>query len=273
MVSVIYLIKIEEYNDNLSVYSLFEAHTQSFFRGGSEDLHNMLNKSKVGIQNVKLVNNQLIIKKWINGVRISTREGSAGPQYMLLCQTRENQFKLVTCNGIVKYENTETLKRYAKENKITNCGIKDGKIEYIGTYKATKNTQFEEQIAEKYRIYITKTALLGNKMSFIYSTEGEQVKLIKYTGVAKDVIIPKFITTIMDRAFQNCKINSLKLDSGIKYIGGYAFEGCNLSEVIIPDTVELICSGAFFGNKKLLAPKGEYMNSIKILSSKTKIII
>ena len=67
-------------------------------------------------------------------------------------------------------------------------------------------------------------------MSFDYMIEGTNVKLKRYTGTTKYVIIPKFITSIMARAFDNCKIETLTLEEGLGAIGAYSFGDCSIKQ-------------------------------------------
>lgn len=62
-----------------------------------------------------------------------------------------------------------------------------------------------------------------------------------------NIDIPNHITSIQDTAFSDCsKLNSIKLPSKLTYIGINAFRYCDsLNEMSIPDTVQYIGSGAF----------------------------
>ena len=163
------------------------------------------------------------------------------------------------------------MHKLAEAGKIANCESKNGKLVSIDLYKVYQDTKLEEQIAKKYKAYVAKTALIGCKMAFDYRRGGDQVKLIRYIGKTKDVVIPNFITSIIENAFMNCKLNTLTLDNGLTYIGGQAFDSCELREVTIPETIEIICDSAFIGNKRLVTENGEYRNKIKLLNRRTKI--
>ena len=110
-------------------------------------------------------------------------------------------------------------------------------------------------------------------MSFKYTIENNQVKIMRYTGATKNVILPNFITTIAESAFFRCKIETLVLNEGLKYIGCCAFEENNLSEIVIPQTVEFVGVGALRGNKRLTDHYGDYREAtVKILNPKALII-
>ena len=165
------------------------------------------------------------------------------------------------------------LSNYIKQKAIANCSIENEKLISFGTYNITKDIDFEAQIKDKYDRYVAKSTMLGKKMSFDYIIEGRMVKLVKYTGITKDVIIPKFVTTIMTSAFQKCGIETLIMDNGIKHIGDTAFQGCNLSEIVIPQTVEFMGSNVFYKNSKLLTQDGDYRDDRITIVNKNATII
>ena len=167
----------------------------------------------------------------------------------------------------------EELEQFAKQHKIANCEIVDGTCKSIDVLSIKIDKQFNKHIAEKYERHTILTALLGRPMTFKYSIEGNEVKLKEYTGESKDIIIPKFITSIMAFAFVGHKIETINLERGLKYIGNAAFEDCRIKEITIPDTVEFIGQAAFFGNKRLVNSKGEYTNKVKILNRDALIVI
>jgi len=77
--------------------------------------------------------------------------------------------------------------------------------------------------------------------------------LEKYTGERENVIIPKTVKYIGQKAFASCYgISSVELNDGLIEICYDAFFGCkNLINISIPDTVEKICGGAFGYCEKL----------------------
>ena len=77
----------------------------------------------------------------------------------------------------------------------------------------------------------------------------------------------------MERAFLKCLIETITLENGLRHIGSYAFEGCNLKEIVIPKTVEFVGMGAFFKNKDLITNVGRFVEGkIKILNKETVVI-
>ncbi len=71
--------------------------------------------------------------------------------------------------------------------------------------------------------------------------------LEKYTGKGGDVVIPKGVTVIGEKAFRFCRsLTSVKLPDGLTSIGYYAFSGCSsLTDIYLPDGVKSIGENAF----------------------------
>ena len=274
---MIYVVsEVENYNNTTS-YVLFETTTESFFSGSKAFLQRI--NSKIHIENIEITEDNITIKQWYNKIHHRRLSEDSGSNYILLCQVDNSKFKLVTHDERVIIMGTEKLTNYTEQNQIANCKIINNQLTSIGTYRITKDIEFEKHIAEKYARYVALTSLLGKPMTFEYVIENKDVKLKIYTGTNKDVIIPKFITSIMRHAFTGFKLQTLTLDNGLKYIGYEAFEGCNISEVTIPETVEFISAGAFYGNKKLIATVSEisskgnkYTNNLKLLNKDTIIV-
>ena len=253
------------------VYVLFETNSESFFEASDELAKILVETFSESIKNMSLTRNKITIKPWPNEMYYSTLDDcDTGAEYVLVCQVRKDQFKLVSYEKEIIYTGVEQLREFITEYRVANCDIVNGKIFSADTYKSTKDTKIEEYIAEKYEIYKTKSAALGLDRSFDYIIEGQEVKLKKYTGTSDNVIVPKFITSIMEGAFRDCRVKRMLLELGLKYIGSYAFEGCDINDITIPETVELIGVGAFYENRKLITNTGEYKKGrIKILSRKT----
>ena len=257
-------------------FKCIDTNTETIFDGLAKDICRWILIRRIDIVNVKIVNKETVIEGWFNGIHNAigktATETSTGAHYVLLCKLDKNKYKIVDYNGKVSYIGKRQLYKHTWNGVVANCKIEDEKIISVGTYDIIENTEFNKHIAEKYNIYIAKTNLLGHNMSFDYTIEGSKVKLVQYTGTSKTVIIPKFITTIMNRAFSDCKTETITLDRGLNHIGGYAFKGCNITQITIPDTVELICPWAFYSNRSLINTEGEYTQKIKLMSNKTKVI-
>ncbi len=79
--------------------------------------------------------------------------------------------------------------------------------------------------------------------------------LVKYSGNAMDVVIPKGVTSIGKRAFSSCsRLTNISLPEGVTRIGNDAFEYCaSLASIRLPDGLISIGRGAFNGCKSLIS--------------------
>ncbi|MCR5362267.1 MAG: leucine-rich repeat protein [Bacteroidales bacterium] len=79
--------------------------------------------------------------------------------------------------------------------------------------------------------------------------DAEKTQLIKYCGNGGDVTIPATVTSIGEKAFNNCTgLTSVTIPDGVTSIGDYAFRGCSgLTSITIPSSVTSIGSSAFQG--------------------------
>ena len=278
---MLYIISIEETRSSNNSYTIFETSTDSSFIGDLEFLKKLTFEYKLDTANVCLDNNEIALKQWFNKVHYEKysndrwerhKQISTGADYVLLCKTACDTFKLVAYNGEVGYASSESLKISLEENQVANCKIVNGNYEYIDNYNADADSQFVREIAEKYERHIALTNMLGRNMTFEYIIEAKEVKLKRYTGETKDVIVPNFITSIMIKAFDGTKIETITFGNRLTSIGRQAFRLCNLSEVIIPESVQLICPDAFELNKRLTHMSGGYKKTIKIMNAGTIII-
>ena len=74
--------------------------------------------------------------------------------------------------------------------------------------------------------------------------------LEKYTSKNKEtsVVIPEGITHIASKAFWNCeRLQSVQLPEGLLEIGAQAFQGCSLTSVVVPRSVQKVYHEAFSG--------------------------
>ncbi len=84
---------------------------------------------------------------------------------------------------------------------------------------------------------------------FVLYTDGEDVTLLAYTGVATELTLPGTVKVIAVYAFRNNKtLTSIIIPEGVVRIESRAFEGCTaLSSVRIPASMEEIPDRAFRG--------------------------
>ena len=77
--------------------------------------------------------------------------------------------------------------------------------------------------------------------------EIENSVLKRYTGKGGDIVIPKSVSSIGDRAFAQCNsLTSVTLPDSVTSIGSYAFDRCSeLKSINIPNSVKFIGEFAF----------------------------
>lgn len=110
-----------------------------------------------------------------------------------------------------------------------------------------------EQIYNELRAYDVETVSLFNTM--MYRAEIQPLEKMNYvprlfltwSPLTEIPQIPDNIDRILDMAFMDSKLKSIKLPKYLEYIGPQAFAMChNLKEIVIPDTVETIGESAFY---------------------------
>ena len=70
--------------------------------------------------------------------------------------------------------------------------------------------------------------------------------LVRYTGKSKEVVVPKGIAIIGNKAFAGQDITKVTIPEGVTTIGDRAFYECaNLAEVSLPESAKFIEQGAF----------------------------
>ena len=267
---MLYVIAQEEDFDATNSYIIFETQTETFFRGDAGYLNKI--SRTMDIKNITIIGGQLIIKDWYGRLRYETLDAPTGAEFVLIGVVDNTTFKLARTNEDVVLVDKEQLLRYTRENNIANCAIINHEFIPLDIYNMKAKEEFKKYIREKYERHVALTNLLGRQMTFEYSTEGEEVKLKKYTGSTRHIIIPKFVTVIMTRAFHGCKIDSIILENGLKAIGSQAFKECGISEISIPESVEFIGQSAFYGNKRLVDVYGKYTDKI-IIKNNAKLTI
>ena len=248
---MLYLIKYRKANMLWNIYYIFETHTESIIKGDDRFVTGLLNKSGLRIENIYMKENKVKIKQWPHTVNAEgINEADRGFIYILLGRENNKMFKLVNTVGNTLYVNEERLKELIKSDRVENCGYEkqEGKetiYRSIDTFNIKTDTQFVSHIAKKYEEFRAKALILGLDISFKYTVENGEVKIIKYTGKSKRIMLPSFITTICKEAFIHSGITDLELNIGLKYIGNKAFEDNHITDIKLPKTVELVGQEAF----------------------------
>jgi len=110
----------------------------------------------------------------------------------------------------------------------------------------------------------------GKDSPFEFIIEGNEVKIIKYTGSSgADIIIPSRysdipVTEIGNDVFRNKSIKSVKMFESLKRIGAFSFANCSITSLVIPNSAEIIGAGAFQNNELGTVTFGSGLASIPI---------
>ena len=270
---MLYIIStVKSYDGKVTSYKVFDTHSEMLMILGVEILISIIKSGEIHIANTAIANtamdnNNLVVKDWENGKSIdrqdypsSSKTRHFGPEYVILAEGN-NSYKIIDYKGNIQYKQLEALKTLALSGKVANCKLQNTKgiwkFTTQDTYNIHKDEEFEKQIKSKYDSFIAKSALLGYKnLDFTYQIENDDVRLEKYIGSAKSIMLPSFITVIMPEAFMYSGVEEVNLNEGLKTIGKRAFANkrttISIHQIEIPSTVQFIGQGAFAGNNKII---------------------
>ena len=268
---MIYLLSTEkDTGSNDALYNLFETHTESTLEVNESYLTDIIGILKLKVKNVGLDGTNIQIKEWPHSLEYAHNNyGAKNSRYILLAQIDKDKFKITALNGFVSYIDTQSLRAKITADKVLNCTH----TKNLDTYTIKKDIEFEKLIAQKYEVFRAKSMILGMDTSFEYKIENAEVKLTNYTGQSELVILPNFISTIVNAAFSYKGIEEIRLNENLRYIGNRALQGNNLKQIIIPNSVKLIHRTAFIDNKKSFYDGDEFeATKIKILGKDTIIL-
>ena len=208
-------VYVEYQNGNLPYLKGFNTNT------GEVDFKNIDNSLIPTFYNGRGINNNASVLKILEennkqiGVRILVASGK------IMNVSLSDIIKLVSSNKIqlfnAKIVNNKVVMKYADTTVV----------------KASGGGNKEEVTINNY-----------DKSKFVID---DNLRLIKYTGNDKEVIIPKGVTSIEDYAFEKyTSLKSINIPNSVTSIGKYAFYGCtSLTSIIIPDSVTSIGDDAF----------------------------
>ena len=263
----------------ITSYRLLDTCSDSTMIVGPQILREIMINTNIKIVNAITKDNKIILKGWARGLGVLKEYGYdstlSGAKYVLLA-TRDNaRYKVVRSeDGSILNIEPEHFKGLANIGEIANYSrftkTKD-------TYSIKTDKEFEASIYTKYKSFLAKALLLGlGDLTLDYEIENHEVRLRRYTGKTKNVILPPFITAIMTNAFKDTEVETIKCNSGLKVIGAKAFAHVGYEElerVEISETVELVGEEAFMGNYKLNRHDiGLNTDRVKILNNKTFLI-
>ena len=283
---MIYIISILK-SDSTEIinYKGFDSLSESIILLSPDLMKSIIENTNITVVSTEIKNNDIVLNNWVKKIHTESKEfidgkitkRHYGTKYLAVA-TEESSYKLVDFAGNIIYKQKEEMKDLVKQGDVANCKIINSttgeKLETIDTYRIQQDAEFETLIQNKYNRFTAKTKMLGlGDLTFTYGIENHEVKLTKYTGTAKNVIIPTFITVIMKNAFRSEELATLQLSEGIKVIGSRAFYNGNLEHIEIPASVELVSQEAFGYNNKLFSNNGELnTDRFKLGSNKTLVL-
>ena len=299
--NMIYIIKVTKHEleegKELTQYKILDTLSESHMTIITNQLKTIFSNNKLHIANAEIVNGNIQVHDWVSKIVTKLKSSSANDSIaqfdgieglqlekcpFILLANKSNSYKVANYHGAIVWLCYKDLKRFIKLNRLANCLSEeqlDGlEIRGIDTHEIIVDEKFEESTADKYKTFIAKSNMLGYKSnSFSYEIENGDVKLKKYTGTGKNIILPSFITAIMADAFTEVAIETINLNEGLKVIGNGAFEPFKMSDALstieIPSTVQLIGARAFNNNIRLFNNDGTLnMYKIKLRNSNTVMI-
>ena len=270
---MLYVVSTSKDMDDSIRYRLLETGTESIFSVTEHVLKKLKLVHGLDIKNIVFKIPKKGSENWWNNIKCEKSATNSGAEYTLLCEVGKDTFKIISEDEFISYISFEQLRVYTEQSRLTNCYMHNDKLVPINTYTTTKDNQLEQTVDTQYKRYEVLSTMLGSKMSFEYIVECNDVRLVKYTGISKNVIVPKFITAIKKNAFHRTSIETITLEPGLKSIGSHAFDECDLAEITVPETVDFVGTWAIDHNKKLRTQEREFKKEkIIILNGKAAVL-
>lgn len=159
-----------------------------------------------------------------------------------------NTYTLSNKNPFYGNITNATTKKYGSE-QINSIATEYLGCKFIGWFNGEKLLSTEKEYSFTVEYNVTAEFKVKEEMlnfSFISSVDTCHVTGVKDKTVS-EIIIPDYITSIGESAFQNCsKLTSITIPDSVTSIGERAFYGCRgLTNATIPDSVTAIGSFAF----------------------------
>ena len=262
MLYIINIIKSEA-GKKIYYYRVFDTCSDYSMLIKTDMLRRIILENNLSVVNAYIKDNKIIIKSWSNGtaIMVLTSKGAekysdnTGPKYVALAK-ENNTYKIVDFMGNINKINKNQLMDLVKLKEMANLDTLKNETEDV--YEIIKDEEFSNLIESKYKIFTAKIMMLTYKSdTFDYEIENTEVRLKNYTGTTKNVIIPSFVTSIMDGTFTNIGLEMIEVHEGLKVIGSSALATAGLKtldRIEIPETIRLIGYHAFWGNDKLIKP-------------------
>ena len=153
---MLYLITEEQTEYGGHKYHMFETHTESTILGGSARVRALVNTCKIEPKNMQITRKEIRIKQWPHSL---WEPNSVSSIYTLLANIDNQKFKLLRYNGEIVYMDELELMTSIELNEIVNCSIENGRYKSIDTYSIKVDTEFEKDIAQKYKTFMAKSTI------------------------------------------------------------------------------------------------------------------
>ncbi len=130
---------------------------------------------------------------------------------------------------------------------------------FLGWYrngiKLTDNLEYTFEMPSANAVYNAKWELDDAMSNFNFTSTTTTCEITSEKDLLiTDITIPDYVTSIGNRAFLDCnRLTYIKIGSGVKSIGSYAFGQCSgITSITIPDSVTIIKDSAFINCKSLM---------------------
>ena len=251
---MLYLIGIQRQYRPIK-YTVFETITLSVENMTLTKIRELSKFNSMSTMNFSIKGQRISMNAWPHDI-LSKQNSN---KLILLTKTHDSVYRLIDLKGKVKNVGYGEFQSIIHELRIANCDMveryNEGKgVQYSfrDSYVIPLDAGFKHSVEIKYNIFRSKALTLGLDISFDYILEGENVKLVKYTGTSKKVILPNFITAICNGAFKFKHINELTLNAGLRHIGSGAFTHTGITYVEIPKNTEFMSEQAFDKTTKIV---------------------
>ena len=158
-------------------------------------------------------------------------------------------FSVVTANSLTLY----------KWNGYTYSIINNYSVSIYDWDESSTEFSVPNVILDRYVMDIANYALKDSQIESLDFSKTDYLETIgvetfsNCSSLSNNVVIPKSVTKIKDRAFSNCvSLPSITINGKLTYIARETFYGCtSLKTVVLPETLETIYPFAFAECKSL----------------------
>lgn len=157
-------------------------------------------------------------------------------------------------------ENVDTIKAdaFAEITSLTKVNFNAKNAEFFGYVFRGDSLLSEVNIGEGV-ISIPNSFLSGENLGYAFTKGFDKIT---------EIVIPSTVKRIGDMAFYFCtNLTKVNIPDGIKYIGYSAFQNCNLDTITIPESIDILESGAFANNYNAKVLNYNVSNASEVFSA------